>query len=368
MPILGTALWYMLVFLYTPMSEQQFHTRFGRASLDSVHYPTAKLSGRLFGDMPFSSGSTCNLLNGMSKDNRTLPDINDKWQDMLSGFKDEVQASTLSQACKRPFVQHINNFVSRYERLNVMDPIYLGEIQQVANIIDHHLLVLVHHLDELEIFYQQNDYAQTEAEIYPTMLVRQLNGHGFTSLPSSPQALNNLPRKLSRYTPNDVQSFLSHTIHCRSSQIWSCLSLESEPLTLLTIKLQERLNEWGYFSPSFFRNLDHYTLDQAILDAIWKGVVGRVSQGSRRLSLWIAMEKVRKQTVADLTKKLNGAESTEHLSLNIFVRFSDKKWIVVDGVPLSTWLQDRRSDLRKVADELRQDLRLRAEARKELWK
>ncbi|KAI4238861.1 MAG: hypothetical protein LQ349_000805 [Xanthoria aureola] len=166
----------------------------------------------------------------------------------------------------------------------------------------------------------------------------------------------------SKDTELSVQAIQYH-----SNQIKNCQYVEY--LLLIDLANGLLLRQIGslQFSFSFFSKLDKLDFEQGILNRIWMRFVGQGIRRTRQRTLLIAMKKVQRDSFAYLMIKAAALDRARFLSDNLQARLTHGNWTVPYGTPFSDWLNDRRPDLKKEAEQLRNDIKLRANIREGIW-
>lgn len=194
-----------------------------------------------------------------------------------------------------------------------------------------------------------------------------MNSHRLVYLPYGSQSSDDCLHEPGRHFSDAVQSSLVQAIQYHSNQIKNCQYVEY--LLLIDLANGLLLRQIGslQFSFSFFSKLDKLDFEQGILNRIWMRFVGQGIRRTRQRTLLIAMKKVQRDSFAYLMIKAAALDRARFLSDNLQARLTHGNWTVPYGTPFSDWLNDRRPDLKKEAEQLRNDIKLRAKIKEGIW-
>lgn len=145
---------------------------------------------------------------------------------MLRQFKIDVQVSPYPKADKRLLIEHTDDYLLMYEPLDSKDTDVSGDIKKTSSLVDHHILSLVHDLEDLEIHYQQGRQARDNPKGYLIIFLRWMNSHRLVYLPYGSQSSDDCLHEPGRYFSDAVQSSLVQAIQYHLNQIKNCQYVE----------------------------------------------------------------------------------------------------------------------------------------------
>ncbi|KAL8668696.1 MAG: hypothetical protein Q9168_006685 [Polycauliona sp. 1 TL-2023] len=335
-----------------------------RTSPDFVYSALAKPPDRLLADGVSFTHGNCNLLHGTESGNHTIPTNNDEWKEMLGQLKIEVDASSYTEADKARVVGYIMDVMSRHERLSSESAHVLVDMERFYDVVDHHLLALVHYLSELKILLQQDSQDQDKPKEHPTTFVQWLTDHYLAYFPSDSQTCSDGLHGPGSQFSDPVQSYLVQATKHHSDQLYNCVEDASERWMSNT-----NLYSWWPrirmdFSPSI---LCRSNVDQGIVNWIWLSLSGQISESNCEIPSIAAMERLAKEERTSMRNKLNAVDKAQTQSWNLQRRFWNAQWRAPYGTPFAAWLKERHSDLKEEMDALRRDIKMRAEIREKVW-
>ena len=279
----------------------------------------------------------------------------------MNQLRTQVEVSSHSEANKNHFLQHFEDFTSRYECFISENTDLFNNVSGVSNVIDHHLPALIHVLERLETIYQQEGEYRHNHGGFPTPLIQWLDKLYLLYIPYG-----------SRHPPmsplsNPAHSCLVSKIRYLATQLKRCSQRESGVFLNLAVRLEDIPQyEWRDFPLHFWDKIDHPDLDQG--GWIWERNKPQTIPGNGQQPLLDSILEVQEDSNAYLEDRQAVFDQALSVSSDLgFLRLSSRKWWVPDGIRFPVWLEARRLDLRKEVSALRRDIKLRAEVKEKFW-